>query len=333
MQIKLVIFTFYVIGNAFSACLDPSTLGHLGFTKLLDTPEKSSDYCKGTYDVEGSCVDPSEAKEVMEEINSLLKKGYGIVGKLDDFVKEVEDLIRDVLTNVQDQSVIEALEFSIEFFKSQLDEHKDECLEEMAKLQRGYVCYATSANASEFAVDTDEKLTIKGKKGTFGSLDKCFSIYSTLCLLSLKNNPITLAASSAEDFMSVNPGFDQRCFDLVQKIECDGEDITKCLSQGHLIAEFFFEYNDITFYPTEEQVEEITQLIEKTAELLEELRDVIQPDGDKSSLTASGVPAIMIEEEGVYLIQLGEDSGVEFESVQLISLLKVSLIALFFVYQ
>ena len=321
-----------------AACLKDETLNALGFEKLLSKPEKDSDVCTDLHSKYGACVDQDEIKEVMEEENKLLKESYGIgndaTNLLGDTIKEMQELFA---THPEGNDEIKARIIFLNIYFNDIKKNLTPCLEALANLQRGFICYATSAKASENTIDTDETLTVKVLRSSINNLDSCTRIFTGLCAVS--DGPglfrISIDGKSPEgesDFTTKNGVLLERCRKYTDISGCDFNQIANCKNAEEGIAEAFFTYGDYDVYPTEEDVETFrTELNAQLAEMkfflekggkVEDLTKLFDNEDTQiaSGLKSGGAVELEVMEEGeggANLQEHGHKSSVEFENIQI----------------
>ena len=311
MHNKLNLFVIMLalsISRVKSACLNSTTLNSLGFTKILDTPETNSDVCKGLYDKGGSCVDVDDLKIRVEEDNAALKAAYGSIDEMPEYFDILMKVIDDHLSTLLSADSITSLKTLFQKFKDEIKENSTPCLEAMAELQQGFLCYTTSSQASENSIDVDTSLGVNTNKASLAKLDSCFYIFASFCMISTKLNPLT---SADPDIIPVNYELDDRCDAWHLDPDCNIDKAETCKEPGAAIGKYFFEVNDILLYPTESQIKTATDNLELAAEFLEK--------GNKSrfdslsGLLAKGSVYLNKSDTGEDLATYGENSGIDFK--------------------
>ena len=123
----------------------------------------------------------------------------------------------------------------------------------------------------------------------------------------------------------INAELDRRC-ERFAKDPCGAEDKENCTKPGEAIGKYFFEVNDINFFPTIKQVEDAKTALKEALKLFETLIDAFNEEAKKnegsgvklpsiprlSGLAANGTTALVASEGGVDVYKFGGESKIEF---------------------
>lgn len=321
---KVFISIFLLLSSISSACLPEATLKSLGFSGVT-AATKNSDYCTGIYDTAGACVSPDSYKTKAEEANAALREAYKSIEATQSYMDEILGFTEKILAKQDDPNATEAAKAAFKVYQDGVENNKGPCLEALQKMQNGFLCYTSSGNASEQSVDTDTVLSVNTTQTALANLDKCYFIFIGFCLMSSTNNP---AAQFNPNSPPINAELDKRCKDF-NADPCGPDNSAECKSPGAAIGKYFFEVNDINFYPTAKQVDEAKEALKQALDLIEQFLgvkgEVKKPEFNFSGLAATGTTSLTNSDSGVDVYKFGTDSKITIKGASVLRMIVVGL--------
>ena len=305
----------FLTHSAIAACLAKDTLTKL-FPSALDAPATNTEACTGLFDKgDGACVAGKDVKTSIEETNSALAKAYSSIEDLPSYYEEIKKFFVDIAGDSITKEQTDLITAGFDFLDKQIKDNEKPCLDALANIQQGFLCYAASAQASEKSVDTDDLLTVKTLPASLTSLNSCYWIFVSFCMLSTPDNPTVAFNPNPKP---VNAELDRRCAALKADPLCNSDSVDKCPNVGGAVGKYFFEVKDINYFPTKEQIQEAKDALEDIKKLVEAFaganREAVQGLADRlSGLSAKGTTALESDENGVDLKTYGDNSKVEFK--------------------
>lgn len=328
---KLLFITLslcFLTHSAIGACLAKDTLTKL-FPSALDSPATSTEACTGLFDKgDGACVLAKDVKISIEETNAALAKAYSSIEDLPKYYDDIKKLFLDLSGNSITKEQSDQIEAGFNFLTEQIKSNEKPCLEALANMQQGFLCYAASAQASEKSIDTDDLLTVKTLPASLTSLDTCYWIFASFCALSTSDNP---TAAFNPNGKPINAELDRRCAAFKADPLCNSDNMDKCPSIGGAVGKYFFEVKDINYFPTKTQIQEARDALEDLKKLIEAFagagRDDVQNLADRlSGLSSKGTTSLESDANGADLKIYGDNSGVEFKHSLISSVIAIAMV-------